>query len=266
MSENNSKLNNSTNSEHYSGNTMSWGELFILCMACALFLFALTARIIHDYRTDDTSGMEVVVGSCTFKNNVLIKYDGSEPVVDIPEYYEVDGEKYGITEIKERVFQRHSEIIKITMPNQIERVGNFAFQYCPNLESITLSDKIKTLGDSCFWDCSKLKEVHLPESLTKIEPYAFWNTSIEEIYIPENVKSIGLGAFNKCSKLKIVYIRSETMVKTSMTDVYQTFSNCPNLEKIYVPAELVNEYKNNSLWSRYASKFVAIPTEGGIYA
>ena len=245
--------------------TISWGELFLICMAGFLFLFALTARIIHDYRLDDNSGVIVTVGSCKFQNCVLIEYDGSESVVNIPEYYEVNGEKYGIKEIAMNVFNSHSEIVSITMPNQIERVGLFAFQYCPNLQSITLSDNIKTLGDSCFWDCSSLTTIHLPESLTKIEPYAFWNTGIEEIDIPENVKEIGLGAFNKCSKLKTVYIRSEQMVKTTKTTAYQTFSRCTSLERVYVPANLVEQYKNDVNWSLYADKFVALPT-GGVNA
>ena len=250
-------------SKNNSKNTMSWGELFILCMACVLFLFALTARIIHDYRLDDNSGVVVAVGSCKFKNCVLIEYDGSESIINIPEYYEVNGEKFGIKEIAREVFRNHSEIVSITMPNQIERVGLFAFQYCPNIESITLSDKIKTLGDSCFWDCSKLTTIHLPESLIKIEPYAFWNTGIEEIDIPANVTNIGLGAFNKCSKLTTVYIRCEQMVKTTKTTAYQTFSRCDRLEKIYVPENLIEEYKNDINWCLYADKFVALPKNGG---
>ena len=65
---------------------ISWVELMFIIVAGMLFVFALTARIIYEYRTDDNSNMEVVVGSCTFKNNVLIKYDGSESIVDIPTY------------------------------------------------------------------------------------------------------------------------------------------------------------------------------------
>ena len=96
-----------------------------------------------------------------------------------------------------------------------------------------------------------------PES----EPYAFWNTAITEIDIPASVTRIGLGAFNRCSKLEDVYIRSDKVVSTSFTSAYQAFSNCPNLQHIYVPAELVEEYKTHELWSLYADKFTAI---GGV--
>ena len=204
---------------------ISWVELMFIIVAGMLFVFALTARIIYEYRTDDNSNMEVVVGSCTFKNNVLIKYDGSESIVNIPTYYEIDGEKYGITEIAYKVFYSNPNIVEINMPNQITRVGLFAFQYCRNLKKITLSDKLETLGDSCFWGCSNLETIHLPASLKKIEPYAFWNTSIKEIDIPESVKEIGLGAFNQCQKHETVYIRSNELVETWFTDVYQAFSN-----------------------------------------
>ncbi len=129
------------------------------------------------------------------------------------------------------------------------------------LESIRLSNKVETLGDSCFWNCSSLAEINLPTSLKKIEPYAFWNTAITTIDIPESVSEIGLGAFNKCSQLETVYIRHNSVVKTSFTTVYQAFSNCPNLKTIYVPEELVEQYKTDTNWSLYSDKFQAIGEE-----
>ena len=94
--------------------------------------------------------------------------------------------------------------------------------------------------------------------MQKIEPYAFWNTSLKEIDIPESVKDIMLGAFNNCSKLETVYIRSNEVARTWFTEAYQTFSRCPNLQKIHVPEHLVAEYKNHELWSLYRDKFEAI--------
>lgn len=240
---------------------ISWVELMFVIVAGMLFVFALTARIIYEYRTDDHSNTEVVVGSCTFKNNALIKYDRSEAIVNIPTYYEIDGEQYGITQIADRVFYHRSEIEEIYMPNQIVKTGYFAFQYCENLRKIVLSDKLELLGDSCFWGCVNLSEIHLPESLKKIDAYAFWGTSIKEIDIPESVKEIRLGAFNQCRNLETVYMRSNELIKTSFTEVYQAFSNCPSLQKIYVPEHLIEEYKTAEYWSIYADKFVAI---GGV--
>ena len=235
--------------------TISWTEIIFVIVAGMLFVFALTARILYEYRTDDHSNTEVTVGSCTFKNNTLIRYDGSEAIVNIPTYYEVEGEKFGITAIADRVFYYNSQIEEIYMPNQIERVGIFAFRECANLRVITLSDKLKSLGDSCFWNCSNLESIKLPSSLEKIEPYAFWNTAIKTIDIPENVKSIGLGAFNKCSQLETVYIRYNGVASTSFTSVYQAFSNCPNLKTIYVPEEFIEQYKTHQYWSLYSDKF-----------
>ncbi len=244
--------------ENVKAKEISWGELFIICMAGILFVFALTARILYEYRTDDYSNTEVTVGSCTFKNNVLIRYDGSETIVDIPTFYEVGGEKFGITQIDQQVFYYNENVEQIIMPNQITQVGIFAFRECHNLKSITLSNSIESLGDSCFWNCYNLENIHLPTSLKKIEPYAFWNTSLKEIDIPESVKDIMLGAFNNCSQLETVYIRSDEVARTWFTEAYQTFSRCPNLTTIYVPANLVDQYKTHELWSLYADKFQAI--------
>ncbi len=112
--------------------TISWVELIVIVCCGVFFLFAMTSRILFEYRTDDNSNLEVVVGSCTFKNNELIKYDGSEADVVIPDYYEIDGEKYGITSIAYRVFYGNSNIKSITMPDQIVKIGLFAFRECKN--------------------------------------------------------------------------------------------------------------------------------------
>lgn len=237
---------------------ISWVELMFIVVAGMLFLLALTARILYEYRTDDNSNKEVIVGSCTFKNNVLIKYDGSEAVVNIPTYYEIDKEKFGITAIADRVFSQNSNVEEIHMSNQILKIGLFSFQYCENLKAITLSDKLELLGDSCFWGCNKLESIHLPESLKRIDPYAFWGTSIKTIDIPEAVKEIRLGAFNQCRNLETVYMRNNEIIQTRFTDTYQAFSNCPSLKKIYVPEHLVDEYKTAQYWSIYADKFEAI--------
>jgi len=253
------EIKNTTSSEKpQTKSTMSWVQVFTISMCGILFLFALCSRLLYNFRTDDHSNTEVIVGACTFKNNVLIKYDGSDPIVDIPICYEIDGVQYGITEIQSRVFYGNSVVEEINMPHQITRVGYFAFRECRNLKSITLSNQIEELGDSCFWNCEKLASIHLPTSLKEIEPYAFWNTAITEIDIPASVKRIGLGAFNKCSQLQDVYIRSEELVSTSFTSVYQAFSNCPKLQHIYVPEHLIEEYKTHEYWSLYANKFTPL--------
>ena len=107
------KQTGTSNEQVKTKSTTSWVQVFIVAMCGVLFLFALCSRLLYEFRTDDHSNIEVVVGSCTFKNNVLIKYDGSESIVDIPICYEIDGEQYGITAIKERVFYGNSVVEEI---------------------------------------------------------------------------------------------------------------------------------------------------------
>ena len=61
-------------------------------------------------------------------------------------------------------------------------------------------------------------------------------------------------AFYDCSNLSQVYLNSVTSVTTIQSN---TFSNCPKLTSIYVPASLVDAFKTASNWSSISDKIVA---------
>lgn len=58
------------------------------------------------------------------------------------------------------------------IPGNIERIGNYAFQYCTNLEKVELQEGVKIIGSEAFSD-STLKSIVIPKSLMHIGYEAF---------------------------------------------------------------------------------------------
>lgn len=154
-------------------------------------------------------------------------YKGIDSDVVIPS--EIDGKS--VTVIGEGVFKGDSlsgddkikktklqkDVIKhiksITLPETIIRIEKEAFCWCP-MNKIIMSDNIEYIGDNAFNCCKNLKIMNwpknlkaigkvafagihsisnwiLPENLELIEEGAFAYNEMESIYIPESVKAIG---------------------------------------------------------------------------
>ena len=82
-----------------------------------------------------------------------------------------------------------------------------AFANCSNLISISIPDNVTSIGDLAFANCDSLTSVVIPDSVTSIGYEAFYNcSSLTSIVIPSSLKSIGSKAFYYCSNLVKIYI------------------------------------------------------------
>lgn len=139
----------------------------------------------------------------TIQNEIIfIKYNGNQKELIFPNFKEV-----GITYIYPGAFQGSKIIEKVTLPNSVEVIGDFAFSNCENLKTIMLSNNLTKIGDFAFENCEKLESVLLPNTLTNIGVGAFKSCrSLTEIIIPMSVKVIKDNAFKDCEGLKIIYV------------------------------------------------------------
>ena len=76
------------------------------------------------------------------------------------------------------------------------------------------------------------------------------NDQIEHLYVSEGVSAIKQDFVKKCSNLKSITIEKNEVLTLIDARIY--FDDCPNLTSIYVPQHLVEEYKNDSVWSKFA--------------
>ena len=104
---------------------------------------------------------------------------------------------------------------------------------------------LKTIAPHAFDSCEKLTYISFPPGLEKINKNAFsYCNSLTEITITPNVQSIGSEAFSDCANLTTAYINNNIPPKNGN----KILDRCPNLERIIVPGEYIDDYLNAINW------------------
>lgn len=85
----------------------------------------------------------------------------------------IDG--YDIVQIGNNAFRDRNNLIKVTLPDTLEQINDYAFYGCSNLEEIVFPNNcsIKTIGNYAFYGCQSLIAFHVVPSITSIGRYCF---------------------------------------------------------------------------------------------
>lgn len=75
------------------------------------------------------------------ENGKLIKYNGSDARVEIPN---------SVKTIGSRAFGRCDAPKEIIVPDSVECIDDIAFINCKSLESVIISYSVKSIGEECF--------------------------------------------------------------------------------------------------------------------
>lgn len=157
--------------------------------------------------------------------------------------------KEGTLSINERIFNKQSGIISITMPDSITHIGEAAFIDCYNLTSITLSKNITEIPDAMLSGCGSLTTVTIPENVTSIGNEAFYSCGIRNLYMPDSITEIGNFAFYNCNSLSTLndFPDSLKIIKS------YAFSDCDNLYSVALPSGITVENDAFSYCERLTS-------------
>ena len=138
------------------------------------------------------------------KNKTLLKYEGIEENIVIPEGIEIIGKSAfyntilnkkraktitipsSVKVIKENAFTFCYNLEKIYIPDSVKTIEERAFSHCKNLTEVHLPNNLETIPDSCFSDCISLKKINIPDTLKKVGFAAFFDTNMKNIYIPKD--------------------------------------------------------------------------------
>ena len=145
-----------------------------------------------------------------------------------------------------------ADLTKYPELSNVEMIGEGAFKGLPNLKTVILTDKINFIDSEAFMNCTALESIKFGADLDEISARAFSGcTKLAKINIPKYVRRIGGGAFNDCNALKTIILRHTQVAPFHNQLGYLNAT-------IYVPNDLVDEYKNDMDWKPYKNKIKSI--------
>lgn len=179
-----------------------------------------------------------------------------------------------VTELPNHCFYNCTNFPGLDLTN-IKTLEDYCFYGCKSITSVDLSN-ISYIGDRVFSNCTNLQEVIYPAGLTTVSYYLFSGCTSLQNFDFSNITIIDSSAFsgcpitevnlskitrlnnscfNGCSNLVKVVIRQNTSVCTlSSTNVFNSTPIANGEGFIYVPDELLEDYRVATNWSTYAQQ------------
>ena len=117
----------------------------------------------------------------------------------------------GVTSIGKNAFEE-SGIRKITLPNSLTYLGEYAFYGCASLASVTFGDSLEEISGGTFVGCANMVSIRLPRSLKSIAAGAFGAESsnglirLKEIVNPSSLVLTMGSADNGCVAYQAIVI------------------------------------------------------------
>ena len=138
--------------------------------------------------------------------------------------------------IRYSAFRGCDKLENIALTENIEDIGQHAFENCDNLKSVDFTNciNLKTINASCFYQCPKLEKVDFTScvNLTTLGEQIFQScTKLTEINMQglNKLTTIGKSAFYYCSSLTKIDLTG-CCALTNICD--RVFYNCTGLEEI----------------------------------
>ena len=159
-------------------------------------------------------------------NVTILRYKGSEAEVIVPK-------TIGGNPVKSiNGFINCPTLVRLTIPEGVERLGNNAISFNENLFSVELPSTLTQYTHYHFWGCTSLRSITIPEGTTEIANGMFTDcTGLVQVVIPSTVKTIGDTAFQGCSNL------SDFALPVGLTSIGEfAFSRCDAITQIDIPA------------------------------
>lgn len=148
-------------------------------------------------------------------------------------------EEFTISKLGESVLPNYAfhglkKMKKITLPDDITRIGFHVFSHSQQLEQVHLPCQLKQIYAFAFSRCENLQEIHLPDSLERIDISAFASCiSLRRLKIPDGIKVIPQNLCSYCKSLTEITLPS---LVTHLDE--QCFYHCESLKQIHLPSSI----------------------------
>lgn len=184
---------------------------------------------------------------------------GVAPFQDVPAEFVIDLPNleyiYELSDINLSQAFRKSGVTRIENLGKVSTIGGGyiegddvygVFSYCEKLTYANI-ENVKVVKRYAFALCTSLTTVIMRQMET-IKAFAFKGcTSLTIIDLPSTIGDVEWDCFNGCTSLSTVVIRT-TNIKVNG----YCFNGCP-ITELYVPEEMLETYKTDSLWTSMAN-------------
>lgn len=185
----------------------------------------------------------------------------------------VDLSNVSNTTLDDEAFLNFYRLETITLPDSLTQIGYKSLAECAGLKSITIPETVELIDARAFENCYNMTTINWGKSsvLKSIGARAFFNChSLQSLTVPEGVTEIGLAAFQGCGYLEAITLPStlsllndrsfagnsrlkQLVVKAKVPPTISsyTFEEVDHSIPVYIPAEAIDAYQADALWSRF---------------
>jgi predicted ribosomally synthesized peptide with SipW-like signal peptide len=154
---------------------------------------------------------------------------------DLPDDVTEYAVRPGVKMIFPYAFAYNLNLTRVTLPESLEEIGDYAFNECKSLAAVNLGEatNLKKIGNRAFRYCFSLTTLALPPALTEIGPAAFMGcvTLKGPLTIPASVTRIEDQTFEVCYKLKGINLPA------GITYIGKNaFKSCESITELTIPA------------------------------
>ena len=213
----------------------------IVVIALGLLSY-LTYNYIHYYskpfETQIASGqtlkMQIIDSKAVVLANNKVKGD-----LHIPEFVSYRLRKFPVTRIEDRAFFHNNEITRLTLPENLEHLGAWAFSSCPALsDTLVLPKNLKEIGKDAFCgtniSCLVIKSEKLEPIDSTLENNFFFNcANLQTIVCEKSVKNLTFSLLRASHDIK------EVVFPESLNEIPEAFFAHAKISgKILFPKDL----------------------------
>ena len=213
----------------------------IVVIALGLLSY-LTYNYIHYYskpfETQIASGqklkMQIIDSKAVVLANNNVKGD-----LHIPEVVSYRLRKFPVTRIEDRAFFHNNEITRLTLPENLEHLGAWAFSSCPALsDTLVLPKNLKEIGNDAFCgtniSCLVIKSEKLEPIDSTLENNFFFNcANLQTIVCEQSVKNLTFSLLRASHDIK------EVVFPESLNEIPEAFFAHAKISgKILFPKDL----------------------------
>ena len=190
------------------------------------FKQATNLSVSIDRYIDGQLGLTNINGSLSFGEHLAVIGDNlfrgclTNPIdLTIPD---------NVKKIKNSAFQNCTGITSISLGSGLTEIGSNAFEGCTGITSVTIPDAVTTLGQSAFSGCTSLTTATIGMSVDIVRNDTFNGcTALESVDMSDGIVTIGNNAFNGCSALEQITIPG------SVTSIGQNaFNGCQSMRTV----------------------------------